>query len=538
VRFGPGSAVVCWGGNASGETTPPSSVDGTSGGASAISAGLGYSLAIWQPPVCSNGVDDDGDALVDYPADPGCQTASSRLENPACDDDLDNDGDGKIDWDGGTGGGTPDPGCTRPYKNKETSSSCGLGAELTLVLAWLRRGQRIQKRGAYRYDRVSRAELLVLSVIPLASLLLIAPAALAGRWRFQSPAEPGLYAVGHSVFEAVDPARDDRTIPVDLWVPVDPESPRSVSSFYELILGVGVTSSLSFDDADPIGINGFPLVIYSHGGGGFAVEAGTLMESLASHGFVVAAPTHIGGDYEHEYDTVEVLRRNRILDVRLVIDTLLARNHDPLDPLYLRIQPREIGVAGYSFGGWTSTAVVGGHSEPSVGPDIPPDPRVRAVATVARGNGGYQSPDPELVAIDVPLLLMAGTLDVDASIDPEDTRPWELATGRPIYRADVVGAQHGHFAWQCDFAESLLALGASLGVVESTFRNLGGDYQAQCQAPELSIAEAQRIRDLYLTAFFQRHLLHDPLYDPFLIPEYAAEHESHVQFQRKDAGAP
>jgi predicted dienelactone hydrolase len=277
------------------------------------------------------------------------------------------------------------------------------------------------------------------------------------------------------------------------------------------------------------------LVVYSHGGGNFPLEASTLMESLASHGFVVAAPTHIGGDWEHLYDTVEVLRRNRILDVRLVIDTLLARNHDPLDPLYLRIQPREIGVAGYSFGGWTATGIAGGHSEPSVGPDIPPDPRVRAVATVARGNGGYQSPDEKLVAIQVPLLMMVGTLDV---IEPDTTKLWELASGRPFYRADVAGATHGHFSWQCDFGEALLALGASLGVVESTFVNLGGSFVEQCREVELPIAEAQRLRDFYFTAFFQRHLLHDPLYDPFLTPEYAAEHEPLVQFQRKDAPAP
>ena len=104
-------------------------------------------------------------------------------------------------------------------------------------------------------------------------LLLVATDAGAGRWRFQSPAEPGLYAVGHSVFEATDPARDDRTIPVDLWVPVDPESAGGTPSLYELVLGFGPLSDLSFDDAEPIAINGFPLVVYSHGGAGFAVEA-------------------------------------------------------------------------------------------------------------------------------------------------------------------------------------------------------------------------------------------------------------------------
>src|SRR5262249_24192763 len=50
---------------------------------------------------CDNGRDDDGDGLVDFPADPGCLSVTSNLENPACDNGLDDDGDGGIDVDGG-----------------------------------------------------------------------------------------------------------------------------------------------------------------------------------------------------------------------------------------------------------------------------------------------------------------------------------------------------------------------------------------------------------------------------------------------------
>lgn len=368
-----------------------------------------------------------------------------------------------------------------------------------------------------------------------ASLLWMAPDADAGRWRFQSPADPGAYGVGHSVFDIVDPARDDRTLPVDLWFPVDPEDAAGEPSVYSFILGAFLVSPVSVDDADASDTLGFPLVVYSHGGAGISIEAGSLAERLASHGFVVAAPSHVGGNVENYGDPVEVLRRNRPLDVSLVIDRLLARNLDPFDPLYLRINPYRIGVAGYSFGGWTATAMPSGHSEPSDGPPVPPDPRVRAVATIARGNGGYQSPDAELRAVGVPVFLMAGTLDVDTPIDPDTTRPWELVSGRPIYRADVGGATHGHFAWQCDFAESLLDMGVSEAGLDVL---LGGTFFSTCRSPLLSIPEAQRIRDFYLTAFFERHLLGDERYDAFLTPEYAAEHEPGALFQRKDAEEP
>ena len=48
-------------------------------------------------PVCSDGIDQDGDGKFDFPSDPGCDSASAGLENPQCDDGLDNDGDTFVD---------------------------------------------------------------------------------------------------------------------------------------------------------------------------------------------------------------------------------------------------------------------------------------------------------------------------------------------------------------------------------------------------------------------------------------------------------
>lgn len=72
-------------------------------------------------PACADGVDNDGDGLVDM-ADPGCTGPTDNDEtNPAvppavpsyaCSDGADNDGDGLID--------AADPGCTGPTDNDET----------------------------------------------------------------------------------------------------------------------------------------------------------------------------------------------------------------------------------------------------------------------------------------------------------------------------------------------------------------------------------------------------------------------------------
>ncbi|NNL68007.1 MAG: hypothetical protein HKP30_17295 [Myxococcales bacterium] len=133
-----------------------------------------------ESPECNDGADNDGDLLADFPADPGCANAASVSEMPDCDDGADNDGDGAvdaadigcqspagasespecsdgvnndpgaddfIDFDGGASAGVPpalqtdpDPTCQgEPWGVTELSqSSCGLGAELALVLLGLR----------------------------------------------------------------------------------------------------------------------------------------------------------------------------------------------------------------------------------------------------------------------------------------------------------------------------------------------------------------------------------------------------------------
>jgi hypothetical protein len=88
-------------------------------------------------PVCSDGIDQDGDGRFDHPSDPGCASAAGTIENPRCDDDLDNDGDGALDWDGGAAAGAPDPHCTSPFKDSELARTCGLGVELSLVMSLL-----------------------------------------------------------------------------------------------------------------------------------------------------------------------------------------------------------------------------------------------------------------------------------------------------------------------------------------------------------------------------------------------------------------
>ena len=112
------------------------------------------------PPACSDGIDNDGDGLTDFPTDIGCANATSDNEAPECQDGINNDALIGTDFDGGesilgVGNGDPDgadPHCTSFWDNKEKAPSsggtCGIGPELVLLLPPL---------GAWRARRRERA---------------------------------------------------------------------------------------------------------------------------------------------------------------------------------------------------------------------------------------------------------------------------------------------------------------------------------------------------------------------------------------------
>jgi hypothetical protein len=116
---------------------------------------------------CDDGIDNDGDGRIDFdpatyanpgdettlPAgegDPGCGDPTWSTESPPCQDGIDNDGNEMMDYDGGLSALgyvalEPDPGCDGNPSQGVESPPCGLGAELALLLPpllWLRRRRR------------------------------------------------------------------------------------------------------------------------------------------------------------------------------------------------------------------------------------------------------------------------------------------------------------------------------------------------------------------------------------------------------------
>jgi predicted dienelactone hydrolase len=323
----------------------------------------------------------------------------------------------------------------------------------------------------------------------------------------------------------VDPARADRTLTVDIWYPADRRTEAPVASLDLIFTRLALPGVL----AGPQAARGsFPLVVFSHGNGGVRFQSSFLMETLASHGFVVATPDHAGNTaldaIAGTSDPITVAATNRPRDVSFVIDQMLVRERDPANTLHRRIDERDIGVVGHSFGGFTALATAGGFV------DYQRDPRVDAIVPIAPATFGFT--DQQLASIDVPTLLMGGTSDTVVPIEPGIVRAWDLISGRPEYRVDMLAAGHNSFTNICDIRDAFVAAGVGqpiLGLVEA-------EAEDGCAPELLPIDEAQRVTDLYVVSFLTEELKGSSRYSRYLSPRYADRHDLPVDLLVKPEG--
>ncbi|MEO0377127.1 MAG: alpha/beta fold hydrolase [Cyanobacteria bacterium P01_A01_bin.17] len=117
------------------------------------------------------------------------------------------------------------------------------------------------------------------------------------------------------------------------------------------------------DRSDPA-----PVIVISHGFSSDRLAYASLAQHLASHGFAVAVPEHPGSSAAHTRawlageagDMSQALEFiDRPLDVTFLLDQLARRS--PLDSnLRKRLNLKQVGVVGHSFGGYTGLALGGG----------------------------------------------------------------------------------------------------------------------------------------------------------------------------------
>lgn len=369
-----------------------------------------------------------------------------------------------------------------------------------------------------------------------------------------APDAVGPYAVGRSSFTIADPDREGRELPVDVWYPVDPEEATGEPSLYQVtfqlsiipevwVIPIVFTAPSERALKEPLisQAGEFPLIIFSHGSGGLRYQSFFLTEVLASHGFVVAAADHVGNTLLDElggtFAPLSEMMVARPLDVSFLITRMLEKNEDTGDFFYRSIDGERIGVCGHSFGGFTSFAAAAGFGAdppnevaselPEDFVPVPADPRVDAIAPIAPASSWFG--DTELEAIDVPAMIIGGTLDTTTPIETQNVRPFELIPGQ-VFRADLDGAVHFSFSNSCDLIQGMRNQGIKQWMIDYL---LGTEFTQPCGPRSLDIDEAQRITNLYTVSLFKAFVEGDGRYEHFLTEPYAQANEPAVTFYAK-----
>jgi len=337
------------------------------------------------------------------------------------------------------------------------------------------------------------------------AVLLLALAALLGHTcaGLFAPDAPGPWPVGRVTFQVVDADRDGRTLPVDVWYPAVDDGTAPPSA-YDLVFAQ-IVSDVALD-APPVAPQPFPMLVFSHGNDGIRFQSYFLCEQLASHGFVVVAPDHVGNTAADALlpnpPPFEV--RDRLLDVSLAIDAMLGRAGDPADAFHGRVDPFRIGVLGHSFGGFTTLALASGFA------DVPADPRVSAILPISPATGLLD--DAALASVELPILVLGGTSDTIVPVDPNNARAFEETSGRPRWRVDIEQAGHNSFTNICDIADALAGAGLPPALLDILFANV----DQGCGPDLIPVEEAQRITNLYVVSFFQEELARRPGFRRYL----------------------
>ena len=305
----------------------------------------------------------------------------------------------------------------------------------------------------------------------------------------------GPYTVGRRTVTITDPDRDDRMLTTDIWYPTD--ATDGDPSVYSFAPGIEYDSEVALDAPPVSGEGPFPLVVYSHGSGGLRYVSSFLTETLASHGVVVVAPDHAGNTTLDSIAGTEADRetnlRDRPLDISLVIDAMHLGSADL--EVTKAIDGGPIGVIGHSFGAYTTLAMAGGVSAL----DIAADDRVSAIVPLAPAAGVLD--DEDLAAIDVPTMVISGTLDTSTPIDPNTERVAELVSG-PVVRVDLEGATHQSFSDVCDYTVLLRELEVDVSLIAFVDEFAG----TTCDPNVLEVEEAHGLINRYAIAFLLAEL--------------------------------
>ncbi|MBE9167483.1 alpha/beta hydrolase [Pleurocapsales cyanobacterium LEGE 06147] len=275
-----------------------------------------------------------------------------------------------------------------------------------------------------------------------------------------------------------------------------------------------------------------PVVVGSHGLASNPEHFKERAQHLASYGYVVALIDHPGSNYQQFQDMLAGYSSDffaidefidRPLDVSYVLDELERRNQSQFQG---RLNLKEVGVMGHSLGGYTALALAGAEinfeklehdCQPTLETpnlslilqclalELPrkeynlQDDRVEAVLAINPVASSIFGPQG-LSQIRVPVILVAGSLDLATPAVYEQVRVFSWMKNSDRYLALVEGQAHVNFS----------QLDAGTRELIESLPNL------QFTPPEL----LGKYGNSGVLAFFEVYLADNPEYRPYLQSSY------------------
>lgn len=206
----------------------------------------------------------------------------------------------------------------------------------------------------------------------------------------------------------------------------------------------------------------FPVIIFSHGLGGTREGYEYLGRHWASHGYVSVHLQHIGSDdsaWKGQAQVMQAMRQaaadpanaiNRPLDVRFAIDQMEKMDKED-SPFKGRLDLKNIGMAGHSFGSYTTLAIAGQTFVlPRGGEQQLDDPRVKAAIPMSSPVPRNKEQHAKAFgSIKIPCLHMTGTEDTSPINDTtaeERLIPFQRAKLADAYLVNFKGGDHMIFS--------------------------------------------------------------------------------------------
>lgn len=166
------------------------------------------------------------------------------------------------------------------------------------------------------------------------------PALLAGSMALASLS---IEAAGFQEVEVIDPGFKNLT--VGIWYPSDQPEPNEPNTRFGLPVALNA----------PVSKTNGGLIVISHGYGGWYAGHADTAAALADAGFIVAAPSHTGNTWSDMSSSIDQWAIDRPRHMSKVIDHLTS---DSQWSSYF--EPENIGVYGFSAGGYTAIGLIGG----------------------------------------------------------------------------------------------------------------------------------------------------------------------------------